>query len=170
MLACCFICVVVEHGVVAHIMKHFKPIAEYGRDGNLYTAEMVLQPFSGQDQGKHGQRNRQNSQRRCLCCQCGRTLVGNECGARLLAPFEEPLGGGEVCIDEADEEVQPFKHATSNSQASAEMVEQHRADHLLFRSWCKFCVGGRGAGQPHTTTSSESTVPTLGMDYFFIAC
>ena len=45
-------CVVVQPGVVEHIMKHLKPVAEYGREGNLYTAEMVLQPFGGQGQGK----------------------------------------------------------------------------------------------------------------------
>ena len=48
------------------------------------------------------------------CCQCGCTLVGEDGRARLLAPFEEPLGEGEVCIDDAEEEVQPLKHAASS--------------------------------------------------------
>ena len=45
-------CVVVQPGVVEHIMKHLTPVAENGREGNLYTAGMVLQPFGGQGQGK----------------------------------------------------------------------------------------------------------------------
>ena len=45
-------CVVVQPGVVEHIMKLLKPVAECGREGNLYTAEMVLQPCGGQGQGK----------------------------------------------------------------------------------------------------------------------
>ena len=43
----------------------------------------------------------------------------------------------EVFIDEAEDEVQLFKHATSPSQLSAKTIEQQRADHLPFRSWCK---------------------------------
>ena len=104
------------------------------------------------------------------CCQCGCTLVGEDGRARLLAPFEEPLGEGEVCIDDAEEEVQPLKHAASPIQPSAEKVEEHRVDHLPFRSWCKFCISGRGLGQPHALSPSEPTIAIVGLDYFFITC
>ena len=42
-------CVVVEAGVVEHIMQHLQAVSEYSREGNLYTAEMVLSPFGGPD-------------------------------------------------------------------------------------------------------------------------
>ena len=40
-------CVVVEAGVVEHIMQHLQAVSEYSRQGNLYTAETVLSPFGG---------------------------------------------------------------------------------------------------------------------------
>ena len=42
-------CVVVEAGVVEHIMQHLQAVSEYTREGNLYTAEMVLSLFGGLD-------------------------------------------------------------------------------------------------------------------------
>ena len=42
-------CVVVEAGVVEHIMQHLQAVSEYSREGNLYTAEMVLSPFGRPD-------------------------------------------------------------------------------------------------------------------------
>ena len=51
---------------------------------------------------------------------------------------------------------------------SAENVEEHRVDHLPFRSLCKFCIGGRRLGQPHALSQSESTIAIVGLDYFFI--
>ena len=88
---------------------------------------------------------------------------------RLRAPLEGSLAEGEVQIDDAqDEDVAPARHAASPSQPSAKEVERHSVDHNPFRSWCKQCVEGRGLGSPHTAISEESTVPIVGMDFFFI--
>jgi hypothetical protein len=43
-------CVVVPPGVVEKILKHIKPIMEYEREGNLYTAEVAMSAF-----GRRGQ-------------------------------------------------------------------------------------------------------------------
>ena len=45
-------CVVVPPGVVAAIMEHVTPVAEYLREGNLYLAEVELSSFTrpAQDQ------------------------------------------------------------------------------------------------------------------------
>ncbi len=43
-------CVVVPPGVVEKILKHIKPIMEYEREGNLYTAEVTMSAF-----GRRGQ-------------------------------------------------------------------------------------------------------------------
>ena len=48
------------------------------------------------------------------------------------------------------------------------MKEQHGADHYPFRSWCKFCIMGRGVGQPHSVVMEESKVLLVGLDYFSI--
>ena len=41
-------CIVVPAGIVEHVLKYVKPIAEYPREGNLYQAEMVMAPFGRQ--------------------------------------------------------------------------------------------------------------------------
>ena len=98
-------------------------------------------------------------------------VVDNGSRARLLAPLEDPLVEGEVDIDDAEEEedAAPARHAASPSLPTDEgEIERHRVDHYPFRSWCKFCISGRGTGRPHTTTASNSTIPVVGMDYYFI--
>ena len=41
-------CIVVPPGIVDHVLKYMKPIAEYPRQGNLYQAEMTMAPFGRQ--------------------------------------------------------------------------------------------------------------------------
>ena len=108
------------------------------------------------------------SNRPC-CGRCGCAMIPGRY-ARSLAPLEDELAEGEIVIeDEPGEDVVDFKHAASPDQPSAEKVEKHRVDgHLPFRSWCKQCILGRGLGTPHTSVSSESLVPIVGMDYYFI--
>ena len=89
--------------------------------------------------------------------------------ARLLAPLEDVLTEGEVTIEENNEDVEPRKHVPSPSQPSVDQVERHRADHQPYRSRCKRCVMGRGLGFQHQSVSTKSSVPRVGVDYFFIA-
>ena len=87
----------------------------------------------------------------------------------MLAPLEDTLAEGEVIIDEEDpEDTAPMRTMTSPKQPTEDEVEQHRIDHQPFRSWCKWCVMGRGLGQPHTGSSRQSSIPIVGIDYFFI--
>ena len=97
-------------------------------------------------------------------------MVDNGSRARLLAPLEDPLVEGEVNIDDDEEQdAAPARHAISPTLPADEAeIERHRVDHYPFRSWCKCCICGRGTGQPHTTTSSNSTIPVVGMDYYFV--
>jgi len=93
----------------------------------------------------------------------------DEGSSRIFAPLENPLGEGEVSIqDESEEDAADLKHATNVASPSAEVVERHRVTHYPYRSWCKQCVMGRGVGTPHTTSTSESSMPIVGMDYFYI--
>ena len=85
---------------------------------------------------------------------------------RLMAPLETPGGDGEVNIEDEDEN-EPVKMAKDPGQPSAAQEKEHRVDHYPYRSWCKFCVMGRGIGFQHRRAPG-SVVPRIGMDYFFI--
>ena len=102
-------------------------------------------------------------------CECASLTAGKSGQGSLLAPFEEAPAEGEVVIDgEEEEEVEPLKNAANPAQPTAAQLEEHRADHFPFRTWCKFCIMGRGVGQPHLASQSEPTIAVVGLDYFFI--
>ena len=50
--------------------------------------------------------------------------------------------------------------------------EEHEATRIPFRSWCRYCVRGRGRNKPHRGTDQseeeEMRVATITMDYFFM--
>jgi len=48
---------------------------------------------------------------------------------------------------------------------------QHEYTHLPYRSWCKFCVVGRGRQEPHMKAKhdSENEMPEISIDYAFPA-
>ena len=73
----------------------------------------------------------------------------------------------EITIED-EQEAANLKHVPEPGNPSPEEVESHRCDHFPFRSWCKFCVMGRGIGLQHRKLSHESAVPRVGIDYFFI--
>jgi len=80
--------------------------------------------------------------------------------------LEDPAAEGEIVCEECD--VEPLKVATDPGQPTATQIENHRCDHQPYRSWCKWCVMGRGLGMQHRSKSSASTIPRVGMDYFYI--
>ena len=74
----------------------------------------------------------------------------------------------EIVIDDGqEEEIQDVKQSRDPGRPTAQEMEEHRCTHLPYRLWCKFCVMGRGRGSPHRP-SPGSTVPIVGVDYFFI--
>ena len=50
-------------------------------------------------------------------------------------------------------------------QPTEREIEEHRVDHMLYRSWCPHCVKGRGVGKPHRARRNEQTMPVFGFDY-----
>ena len=75
---------------------------------------------------------------------------------------------GEIVVeDETEQETEPARHAPLPSDPTPADIERHRTDHWPFRSWCRWCIMGRGIGWPHKA-SSGSKVPRVGIDYFFI--
>ena len=96
-------------------------------------------------------------------------MVDEEGNGIVLAPVEDGLTEGEIVVeDESEEEAPDLKHATDIASPSKEQIEKHRVCHFPYRSWCKWCIMGRGIGRPHTTSAQKSTVPIVGMDYFYI--
>ena len=86
----------------------------------------------------------------------------------MVAPTEEDVGEyEEVQVDGGGEEAEPIKHAVDQGKPTDLQVEEHRETHIPPRSWCKWCVLGRGRGLMHKK-SPGSTVPIVGMDYFFL--
>ena len=66
---------------------------------------------------------------------------------------------------DADGEVEPMRMGTDPGKPTARQVEEHERAHLKFRSWCRWCVFGRGRGLQHRACAG-SIVPILGIGYF----
>ena len=75
------------------------------------------------------------------------------------ANVEANLGGGEV---EAEERVR----VPDPQLPHPDVVAEHNLDHTPYRSWCRWCVEGRGVGEQHRPKSGEHDVPVIGMDCF----
>ena len=74
-----------------------------------------------------------------------------------------------------EEEGAPARGIPSPVKVSKEEYESHMLTHTPFRSWCEYCVRGRGRKNPHYTQSAADKrkdraarkVPRVSMDYFF---
>jgi hypothetical protein len=69
---------------------------------------------------------------------------------------------------EGEEDSEPTRYLPCEPIPPAKEVEEHRCSHIPFRSWCKWCMMGRGLGLQHRGGSAQSSVPVVGLDYFFI--
>ena len=91
----------------------------------------------------------------------------------LMAAVEDNVAENEeVTIQEENEEAkqdtEPLRVARDPQLPSRDDVESHRCTHIPFRSWCRHCVCGRGRGDPHLRRADASSIPIVGLDYFFI--
>ena len=86
-------------------------------------------------------------------------------GDILVSPLEATEDYVEV---EDDDEVQPAQILPDPGQPTAAEIECHRCEgHVTYRSWCKWCVQGRGRGLQHKA-GGGSSIPRIGPEYFFI--
>ena len=54
-------------------------------------------------------------------------------------------------------------------EPTAKERQEHDKSHLPYRSWCKFCVMGRGRDLPHKARERrDDGVPIIAMDFFFL--
>ena len=84
---------------------------------------------------------------------------------------EGAIGDGEVICESSEEgaeEAVSSKKFPGPKLPSPEEVAAHRIDHLPYRSWCKWCIMGRALGEQHKSREDASTIPVIGMDYFFL--
>ena len=86
----------------------------------------------------------------------------------MLLDIENGEEGDEVIIkDDVDEEVEPVRIAPDPGKPTERQIEEHRITHLPFRSWCRWCILGRGRGLQHRARMG-SVIPIIGLDYFFL--
>ena len=85
-----------------------------------------------------------------------------ECGVCGVTEKEE---GAE---EEAGERMKAMRRMQDPMLPSEAEVEMHRMTHLPYRSWCKFCVAGRGKEDGHRRQEErEDGVAELHLDYCF---
>ena len=83
----------------------------------------------------------------------------------VLLDTEQGNDGEEISIQEGeDAEVEPVKVATDPGRPTESQIEEHRMTHIPFRSWCRWCVLGRGRGLQHRARPG-SLIPIVGIDY-----
>ena len=90
----------------------------------------------------------------------------------------DPSGSGETgnvfdqdeAIGEVEQRAVPAR--SSPCDPTHREVEEHRlTGHAVYRSWCKWCVTGRGRAQGHpasTGRKTESSLPVISWDYCFL--
>ena len=68
-----------------------------------------------------------------------------------------------------DEETEA-RHMRVAVKPTPEEVAAHEETHLPFRSWCRYCVRGRGRSVSHHGVSGkgEEQIPTISVDYGFL--
>ena len=86
-----------------------------------------------------------------------------------MAPLEDVGAEGEhiEVEEEESERIHPARYLPDPGRPSTQEMESHRCDHWPFRSWCEFCVKGRGIGLQHQRNEGSS-IARVGIDYFFI--
>jgi hypothetical protein len=52
-------------------------------------------------------------------------------------------------------------------QPTQKQLEDHRVDHLPYRSWCPECVAGRATGEQHIARKDAKQISTFSMDYLY---
>ena len=70
-----------------------------------------------------------------------------------------------------EEEARAPKRARDPAQPTRAEWEAHQANHLPYRSWCRYCVEGRLSNPPHhqkAAGAEEPALPEVHMDYAFV--
>ena len=67
---------------------------------------------------------------------------------------------------------QPIRIRAPTDPTPEEVEEHESTGHVQYRTWCRHCVAGRGAGQQHRTRDEEARsqdgIPVISCDYTFM--
>ena len=96
--------------------------------------------------------------------------VGNSSGSQSR-PEDQPPEMEDVPEYEVDEEevhssgIQKTPMLPTQSE-----IDEHNVTHVPFRSWCPFCIRGRGLSSGHFAKKEpdDQQIPTLSVDYMFL--
>ena len=87
-------------------------------------------------------------------------------------------GEGEVQVDEdagvqeGIEEGRPPTRVHTPHHVSQAERDEHEITHTPYRTWCRFCVQGRGRRSPHRPQDEltrRKGVPKVSLDYYFLS-
>ncbi len=84
------------------------------------------------------------------------------------APLENHHGDDGIGDEFKCEECGPRRVLPDPGQPTQSEIEEHRIDHLPYRSWCPECVAGRATGEQHRARRGLRAVPVFSFDYLFI--
>ena len=84
--------------------------------------------------------------------------------------LEEIVQGsdGEGGVDGGEIETEDRKKIPNPQLPHPDIVAEHNIDHTPYRSWCRWCLEGRGVGEQHRPSQSQHDIPVIGMDYFYL--
>ena len=76
-------------------------------------------------------------------------------------------------VEEEQNEVEEFgtrkpERKLDPREPSKQEREEHEKSHILFRSWCRHCVWGRGREEDCRRTNREPEKPEVHMDFMFM--
>ena len=72
--------------------------------------------------------------------------------------------------DTEGDEGQAGKRLAAAWRPTKDEVIEHNLTHIPFRNWCRHCIRGRAANDPHPhTTNTENEVPVISVDYCWMA-
>ena len=70
------------------------------------------------------------------------------------------------------EEMRALVHRRGPQDPSPREIEEHRlTGHAAYRSWCSWCVAGRGVAMHHSKSQDkrdESAIAVVSFDYFYM--
>ena len=104
--------------------------------------------------------------RRRQCGRCGCGMIDKEVVEQVLAHGDEDA---EEVMESQEEEVQPAKTMPTPDMPTEAEVEEHRVDHLPYRSWCRECLEGFGREDAHLTSDHAHEIPIVSLDYMFMS-
>ena len=78
---------------------------------------------------------------------------------------DDPFWEVEDIVDVGEEEAPRRRVLRDPGEPTMQEWEEHRVDHIPYRSWCPYCVRGRGTGTQHRKVKEVPRIPTFGFDY-----